>query len=266
MKYMNKHRMAALGLAAVIALSVTACSEKRPSQDEVEQAIAAGTLTVEDALNKGWVDQAWVDAYVEENSVPAASKSEAGAVGDFTTTTLSGEEFTQEQMSPVTFFAFADPADEEAGTFFQVLVDAYEGIKDAGGDIVLCTKSESGSEVFDDAPFPVILYNDSLKEAVSNHCSIIEEIPNTASWYINGSFLSAWSTAVDADELIESAETFVEMKEDLDAENSDNDRDSAGVIGTEQNQDDGSTTGDGGAIRDSQGTISNSGAAMIPMG
>ena len=57
--------------------SLAACGEKRPSQEDVEHSIEAGTLTIEDALDKGWVDQAWVDAYYEENSVPAASKTES---------------------------------------------------------------------------------------------------------------------------------------------------------------------------------------------
>lgn len=109
MKYVTGKRLAALGLAAVLALAVTACGEKQPSQEEVEQAIEAGTLTVEDALDKGWIDQAWVEAYQEENSVPAASKLETNMVGDFTTVTLSGEAFTREKLGDVVFFAFLDP-------------------------------------------------------------------------------------------------------------------------------------------------------------
>ena len=34
---------------------------------------------------------------------------------------------------------------------------------------------------------------------------------NTASWYVNGSFLSSWYSSVDAQELPESAAAFVEM-------------------------------------------------------
>ncbi|CAN3966836.1 DUF4340 domain-containing protein, partial [Dysosmobacter welbionis] len=105
----NKRKLAVLGLAAAMALSLAACGEKRPSQEDVEQSIEAGTLTIEDALDKGWVDQAWVDAYYEENSVPAASKTESNMVGDFATTTLSGEAFTREQLGDVVFFAFLDP-------------------------------------------------------------------------------------------------------------------------------------------------------------
>ena len=36
-------------------------------------------------------------------------------------------------------------------------------------------------------------------------------MPNVASWYVNGTFLSAWYSAVDAEELPASAAAFVEM-------------------------------------------------------
>ena len=104
-----RQRLAALGLAAAMGMSLSACGGSQPSQEEVEQAIEAGTLTIEDALDQGWIDQTWVDAYQEENSVPAASKMETNMVGDFTTTTLSGEEFTRDQLGAVVLFAFLDP-------------------------------------------------------------------------------------------------------------------------------------------------------------
>lgn len=213
MKYVTGKRLAALGLAAVLALAVTACGEKQPSQEEVEQAIEAGTLTVEDALDKGWIDQAWVEAYQEENSVPAASKMETNMVGDFTTVTLSGEAFTREKLGDVVFFAFLDPNAEGTQAFYDALTEGYDGVVENGADIVVCTKSESGSELFAEAPFPVILYNDSLKAAIGGNSSMVEdgEMPNAASWYVNGSFLSAWYSTVEGEDLPESAAAFVEM-------------------------------------------------------
>ena len=41
-----------------------------------------------------------------------------------------------------------------------------------------------------------------------------KETPNTASWYVNGSFLSAWYSTVDGADLPESAAAFVEMSQD----------------------------------------------------
>ena len=216
MKHCNRRRLAALGMATVLSLSLTACGEKQPSQAEVEQAIEAGTLTIEDALDKGWIDQAWVDAYEEENSVPAASKMETNKVGDFTTETLSGETFTSDQLGTVVFFAFLDPSAEGTQTFYDALVAGYDGVVENGVDILVCSKSETGNEMFAEAPFPVVLYNDSLEAAVGGNSSMVEdeETPNTASWYVNGSFLSAWYSTVDGVELPESAAAFVEMSQD----------------------------------------------------
>lgn len=215
MKQMTTRRLAALGLAAAMGLTLAACGEQQPSREEVEQAIRAGTLTVEDALDKGWIDQAWVDAYQEENSVPAGSKMEAGAVGDFTTT-LSGEEFTRAQLGDVVFFAFLDPSAEGTQAFYDALAQGYDGVVENGAGIVVCTKREDGNELFAEAPFPVILYNDSVKAAIGGSSGMVEdeETPNAASWYVNGSFLSAWYSSVDAQELPESAAAFVEMSQE----------------------------------------------------
>ena len=208
-----RQRLAALGLAAAMGMSLSACGGSQPGLEEVEQAIEAGTLTIEDALDKGWIDQAWVDAYQEENSVPAASKMETNMVGDFTTTTLSGEDFTREQLGDVVFFAFLDPNAEGTQTFYDALAEGYDGVVENGADIVVCTKSESGNELFAEAPFPVIRYNDSLKAAIGGNSGMVEdeETPNTASWYVNGSFLSAWYSSADAEELPASAAAFAEM-------------------------------------------------------
>lgn len=216
MKQYSKRQAAALGLAAVMELALASCGEKQPSQEEAEQAIQAGTLTIQDALDEGWIDQAWVDAYQEENSVPAGSKMEAGAVGDFTTTTLSGQTFTRQQLGDVVFFAFLDPNAEETTAFYDGLVEGYDGVVESGADIVVCTKREDGSGLFAEAPFPVILYNDSLKAAIGGGGSMVEdeEAPNIASWYVNGSFLSAWYSTVEGEDLPQSAAAFVEMSQD----------------------------------------------------
>lgn len=93
------------------------------------------------------------------------------------------------------FFAFSTSASEGVQELYNALVQAYEGVTANGAGLVLCTKSEEGNKLFADAPFPVILYNDSLKAAVGKNSVMIEdeETANTASWYVNGSFLSAWS-------------------------------------------------------------------------
>ncbi|OUN06002.1 hypothetical protein B5G43_10460 [Flavonifractor sp. An92] len=261
MKDIIRRRLAALGLAGVVALSLAACGNKKPSLEEVEQAIQEGTLTVEDALDKGWVDQEWVDSYVEANSVPAADKTEAGAVGEFTTQTLSGEAFTRDQLSPVTFLAFVDPENGEAEAFYQTLKDAWEGVQEAGAGVVLCIKGESGRDRFADSPFPVIVYNDSLREALGNNQSMVEELANTGAWYVNGAIFSAWSSSLEVEDFISSAQSFVQIGAEKD------DTPSGGGMT------DASTSGSGGALISGggnsmtvgQGAVSSSGAAA-PVG
>ena len=60
-------RLTAFFLAAVCALSLAACGSQKPSLDEVEKAISEGNVTVEDALEKGWVTQEWADEYRAQN-------------------------------------------------------------------------------------------------------------------------------------------------------------------------------------------------------
>lgn len=205
-------RFAVIIVAAACALSLTGCGGAKPSEEEVLEAIEAGSLTLQDAVDKGYVSQQWADDLVEEMSVPAASKTEAGAIGEFTTTTLAGEEFSREQMADVTLFAFLDPADSGAKAFFQALSDGYEGVRENGAEILVCTKGESGNEMFEGAPFPVIRYNDSLRDAVGTNEEMIEAVPNAASWCLNASFCSSWFSVADAEGLADDATSFVAMQ------------------------------------------------------
>lgn len=211
MKIWTKKRAAALGLTVILALSLAACGGKKPSLEEVEQAIGAGTLTMEDALDKGWVDEAWVEQYLEEHSVPASDKMEEYRVGPFTTTTVSGEKFTNEQVGNVALFAFVDPETEGAASFFEEMKEAFPDVEKVGAELILCLKDEAQTEQFADAPFPVIILNDSLKDAMGFNKETVEDpdLPNTASWYVNGSFLSSWHAALSRDGLASDAETFV---------------------------------------------------------
>lgn len=208
--------LVALLCAASLAATLTACTNK-PTQEEVEQAIADGSVTVEDAVEKGWVTQEWAEEYQESLSVPAIDKVAYHAIEEFTTQTMSGEEFTRDDVADVTFFAFIDPASSEAENYYQEIVNAYPEIQKAGAEVVVCNKGEKNAEMFAEAPFPVILYNDSLKEAMGNNAGMVEETENTASWYVNGSFLSAWYGKVEAEDLKDSAATFVEESKQQDA-------------------------------------------------
>ena len=136
-------------------------------------------------------------------------------------------------MGDVLFFAFIDPASDEAQGFYDELAAGYEDVRKNGADILVCTTRENGNEMFADAPFPVILWNDSLKTALGVNSGMIgdPEVPNTASWYANGSFLSAWSSEADAKELAESAAAFAEMAKELSAGGETDSSGAAAIVG-----------------------------------
>lgn len=209
---MNKKIILTAALA--ICVTLTACGSKAPSQEEVEAAIRDGSVTVQDALDKGWVTQEWVDDYLEENTVPAADKVAINMVGDFTTETLTGDAFTNKDMPETAYVAFVDPEDAGAADFCQVLADALDGVRSAGADILVCNKGDMDAELFRDVPFTVVSYNDSMQEALSQNDEMASGIPCTGVWYVNGSLVSAWSTQIDAEDLAESAASFVSMGQD----------------------------------------------------
>lgn len=226
---MKKTMISAVILA--LCLSLSACGSSAPSLEEVEAAIQDGSVTIQDALDKGWITQEWVDEYYEKNSVPAADKMEINAVGEFETEAVSGETFTREDLPPVAFLAFIDPAAEDAEEFYQGLVDAADGVSSAGGAIIVCSKGDLEAEVFQDAPFTVVAYNDSMKEALAQNDEMASGSPCTGVWYGNGSILSAWLMKIDAEDLVESAGSFVEMTEEQEEDTNGQDEMSAIVMG-----------------------------------
>ncbi len=201
-------------LTAVLCIaSMAGCSERKPSTEDVEKAIRNGDMTLEDALEKGYVSEEWADRHFPDDSVPAMDKLEANRIGDFTTKTLSGEDFTREDLPQVFFFAFLDLTTDEGMKAQEQMLKAYEEVKEAGAELVLAvTKQDESTKA--EAPFPMIVFNDSLKEAVGKNIEMITD-KNTGSWCVERAFLSAWYSKIEAQTLTESAASFVEMLEGL---------------------------------------------------
>ena len=133
---------------------------------------------------------------LKKNAVPAVSKLEAHAIDDFTTQTLDGDTFTKDDISGVTFLGFIDPTTEEGKSFYQELIAGYDGVKEAGADILVIVKGEDGRDLFADAPFQVILYNEEMSSAMKDQADMVANLPATGAWYGNGSILSSWSLMV----------------------------------------------------------------------
>lgn len=207
-----------LAALVVVCFTWTGCGNRAPSQQEVEAAIRDGSVTVQDALDKGWVTQEWVDNYQAENSVKAANKIQVNAVGAFETQTTTGEQFNKDNLLSTTFLVFMDPQDSSAKDFYNELVGAIEGVRSAGADIVVCNRGSMEDTLFQDAPFTVIAYNDSMKTALARNDEMASGSPCIGVWYVNGSLISAWSSKVNADDLVDATASFVSMSEEQQAD------------------------------------------------
>ncbi len=199
-------RIFAILMAAICLLTLAACGDKKPSLEEVEQAISEGNVTVEDALEKGWVTEEWAEDYYEKNTVSAADKSKAYSLGEFSTKTVSGEAYTSGDLSDVMYFAFFDPSHEGAEEAFKKLCEANDAVEENGGKILVFSMSETETELFADAPFPVLVYNESVGKALPEGTDefikeVLAELPFTSNWYANGYFQTAWYSEVNTEEL-----------------------------------------------------------------
>lgn len=217
---MMKKQMLAGALALSLVLGATACGSKKPSLEEVEEAISSGRVTVEDALEKGWITQEWVDSYLEENSVDAADKIAFNALDPFSTPALDGSTYTLENLTGTSFFAFLDPEAEDCAAYYQALAAGYEGVKAAGADLVVAVKGDLKHPLFADAPFPVVSYNDSLEAALKQNVEMVADYSCIGVWMVNGSALSAWYTTVSAEGLSDDAVSYVQMAEDFSSDDS----------------------------------------------
>lgn len=201
-------------LVAMLTFSLSACGSKKPSIDEVEKAINEGTVTVEDALSKGWVDEAWVEEYNEAQlsmSVPASDKLTSNMIGEYETTTQSGETFTNSNIEGLTFYAFINPESEAGKDAYSVLTENDEAIREAGGYVLVINTSTADTDLFADAKFPVVAYNDSMKTALGSLSDMVQEDGFSGSWNSKGAFLSAWNSKIDSDKLIDTISGLLEM-------------------------------------------------------
>lgn len=211
-------RFKTIFMTAACILSLAACGSAKPDLKEIEKAISEGNVTIDDALKKGWITQEWVDNYVQNNSVPADDKVGTNAIDNFTTQTLAGSTFAKDNISGVTFLSFIDPSAEEGKNFYKELTTAYEQVKESGAEIIVCVRGKEGHDLFENAPFPVILYNEELQTALGENAEMAEASSAAGIWYIDGSLLSAWCANISADDLKESASYYVQNYKNTNSE------------------------------------------------
>ena len=147
-------QLAVLGLAAAMALSLAACGEKRPSQEDVEQSIEAGTLTIEDALDKaGSIRRGWMPI-MRRTAFPPPAKQRATWWATLPRPPCPERRLPGNSWGMVVFFAFLDPEAEGTQVFYNALAEGYGGVAENGAEILVCTKAEPAARCLPMHPSP----------------------------------------------------------------------------------------------------------------
>lgn len=212
---MQKKMVSVFGMGAIV-LSLAACGTQKPDLKEVEQAISNGEVTIEDALDKGWVTQDWVDEFLDANSHAAADKTVSFAIGEFETTTVSGETYSNADIAGTTFWAFIDLNTEASKEWLDTLDSLYPEIKEKGAELLVCVKNHTEDQTFENIPFPMIIYNASVKSALDhmNMSEMVEEVPNCGNWFVDTYFASSWSSIITKEQILKEVEVFTNLHDE----------------------------------------------------
>lgn len=208
-----KKKIVLVFLMGTMILSLAACGNKKPDLKEVEKAISNGEVTIEDALDKGWITQDWMDEFLDANSHAAADKTVSFSIGEFETTTISGEKYSNDNIGGVIFWAFIDLDTEESKEWLETLKSLYPEIQEKGADLLVCVKNYTEDQIFENIPFSMIIYNESVKSALDrmNMSGMIEELPNCGNWFVNSYFASSWNSIITKEQLLKEVDIFTDL-------------------------------------------------------
>lgn len=195
--------------ALALTFSLTACSS-RPSDAKIREALDMGTITVEDAKAKGWIDEEWIQANFEQ----VEAQTKIYLFDDFETTYLDGAPASSDLIHGTMCLVFFNTSAEGVMDKLAVFQEARAGMEEAGVPllgIVTDADVDAAKEKLAGFDFPIIVYNDEMREAMADYAQMTEQ-GLTANFTHDGGFYSAWYTAVTADDLIETAQAFASME------------------------------------------------------
>lgn len=200
-----------IALCCILALSIslTACGS-RPSDAKIKEALDMGTITVEDAKAKRWIDEEWI----KENFEQIKAQTKVYLFGDFETTYLDGTPASSDLIHDTMCLVFFNTTGEGTLDKLAIFQKAKEGMEKAGAPllgIVTDADVDAAKEKLADFDFPIIVYNDEMKAAMADYSEMTEQ-DLTANFTHDGGFYSAWYFQPDAEELVETAQAFANME------------------------------------------------------
>lgn len=194
-------------LSVLLIFSFAGCSDT-PSDEKIKAALEEGTITIEDAKAKGWIDDAWVDANFEQ----IEAKSKIYLFDSFKTTYLDGTPASSELIEGKMCLVFFDTQKEDTLEKLNVYNDVYDELKSLGVPIlgIITDKDVSAAkEKLTDIKFPVIVYNEEMQASLKDYSNLIDA--DVVSIFTKeGGFYTAWNSKGEAEDLLTFAEVLAD--------------------------------------------------------
>lgn len=190
-------------MAGFLVVTMAGCSSA-PSEDEIMSALEKGTITVEDAKSKGWIDDAWIEEHFE----PVEAKSKIYLLDPFDTTYLDGTPASSHLIEGTMCLVFFNTTAEGSVDTLTKISQISEQMEQLGVPvlgIVTDNDLDAARQALPELKFPVIVYNEEMKQSLDFYKDMIEN--NVVSVFTKeGGIYSAWNSDCSADELLHAAE------------------------------------------------------------
>lgn len=192
-------KMMTIFLSAVLVFSLAGCSTT-PSDKKIKDALAEGTITVEDAKSKGWIDDEWIQA----NYQPIEGKSKIYLFEPFETTYLDGTPASSSIIEGTMCLVFFNTEQPDTLEKLKVYNEVSDQMKEQGVPILgIITDKDvaAAKEKLSDIKFPVIVYNEAMLAAFESHDEMIQQ--DVASVFTkNGGIYTAWRNGETTESLL----------------------------------------------------------------
>lgn len=189
-------------LSLLLVFSLVGCSSA-PSNEKIKAALEDGTITVEDAKAKGWIDDQWI----EENFKQLDAKSKIYLLDPFETTYLDGtpasSELIEGKMCLVFINELVDGTMEKLDTFNS----AYEEMETCGVPILGIVSGDidkdMAKEKLTDMGFPIIIRNEDMQRSLElSGFDDMLDYDVVSVFTKDGGIYTAWQNSVTTEGLI----------------------------------------------------------------
>lgn len=195
-------RMMTILVSAMLVLSLAGCSST-PSDEKIKDALASGTITIEDAKSKGWIDEEWIKA----NYNPIEAKSKIYLFDPFETTYLDGTPVSSTIIEGTMCLVFFNTQQADTLEKLKVYNEVSDQMKELGVPILgIITDKDvtAAKEKLSDLKFPVIVYNEAMLKVFERYNEIINQ-DIVSIFTKDGGFYSAWRNGETTESLLDYA-------------------------------------------------------------